>query len=169
MNIIAAENRTGRTAQMIRVFGLSAFKTYFGLLAFDFLLMTSLSPDQVSSTAQTFTSTSPSGKAISRITSSVTSVGFLDAFFGQETQTAASARMSLRSCGNRTASSARRVTKKCTTSTASVTVLTNRTFAGSGASSLRYPAIAFFTATVDPGLIPSFAASGVPEYPAGLI
>ena len=37
-------------------------------------------PDHVSSTAQTFTSTSPSGRATSRIVSSVMSVGTLLAF-----------------------------------------------------------------------------------------
>src|ERR1700730_5857276 len=47
-------------------------------------------PDQVSSTAQTFMSTNPSGRATARITSSVMLVGTPDAFFGQETQTAAS-------------------------------------------------------------------------------
>src|SRR5260370_40448006 len=44
-------------------------------------------PDQVSSTAQTFMSTNPSGNAISRITSSVTSVEIPEDFFGHETQT----------------------------------------------------------------------------------
>jgi hypothetical protein len=44
------------------------------------------SPDQVSSTAQTFTSTNPIGRHISRIVSSVMSVGTFDAFFGQLTQ-----------------------------------------------------------------------------------
>src|ERR1700724_1053684 len=44
-------------------------------------------PDQVSSTAQTFMSTNPSGKAIARITSSVTSVEIPEDFFGHETQT----------------------------------------------------------------------------------
>jgi hypothetical protein len=44
-------------------------------------------PDQVSSIAHTFTSTNPSGRAIARITSSVTSVGTPDDLFGQETQT----------------------------------------------------------------------------------
>jgi hypothetical protein len=44
-------------------------------------------PDQISSTAQTFTSTKPSGNAISRMTSSVTSVETPEDFFGHETQT----------------------------------------------------------------------------------
>src|SRR5207244_3777024 len=46
----------------------------------------SFSPDQVSSIAHTFTSTKPSGSATARITSSVTSAGMPDDFFGQETQ-----------------------------------------------------------------------------------
>ena len=45
----------------------------------------SFSPDQTSSTAQTFISTSPSGKAIWRTTSSVTSVATPEPFFGQDT------------------------------------------------------------------------------------
>src|SRR5436190_21854455 len=47
----------------------------------------SFSPDHVSSTAHTFTSTKPSGKATSRITSSVMSVRTFAAFFGHETHT----------------------------------------------------------------------------------
>ncbi len=43
------------------------------------------SPDQTGSTAQTFTSTRPSGRKISRKTSSVSVVGRFDAFYGQET------------------------------------------------------------------------------------
>ena len=48
--------------------------------------ITSFKPDQTSSTAHTFTSTSPSGNASARIVSSVISVGRFDAFFGQDTQ-----------------------------------------------------------------------------------
>ena len=48
--------------------------------------MTSLSPDHVSSTAHTFTSTNPIGSATSRIVSSVTSDRIPDDFFGHETQ-----------------------------------------------------------------------------------
>lgn len=50
---------------------------------------TSFSPDQTSVTAQTLTSTKPSGSATARTTSSVTSVGTFEDFFGQDTQTAA--------------------------------------------------------------------------------
>src|SRR6266568_2777569 len=50
-------------------------------------LMTSFSPDHVSVTAQTLTSTNPSGSATARIESSVTSVATPDDFFGHEIQT----------------------------------------------------------------------------------
>src|ERR1044071_5874080 len=62
-----------------------------GQLAPDFmrslLRMTSFSPDQTSHTAHTLTSTKPSGRASSRIVSSVMSVSTLAAFFGPDTQT----------------------------------------------------------------------------------
>ena len=51
------------------------------------LRMTSFNPDQTSSTAQTLMSTNPSGKATSRMTSSMMSVLTPELFFGQETQT----------------------------------------------------------------------------------
>ena len=50
------------------------------------LPITSLRPDQMSSTAQTLMSTNPSGKATSRTVSSLTSEDIPDAFFGHETQ-----------------------------------------------------------------------------------
>ena len=52
----------------------------------EFPVEISLSPLQTSSTAQTLTSTNPSGSASERTTSSVMSVGTLAAFFGQDTQ-----------------------------------------------------------------------------------
>ena len=60
--------------------------------------------DQVSSTAQTFVSTSPNGSANSRTTSSVTVVGRPALFFGHETQSMASSRIFLRSAGRSFAS-----------------------------------------------------------------
>lgn len=47
----------------------------------------SFRPDQISSTAQTFTSTKPKSRAISRMVSWVISVGTLAAFFGHDAQT----------------------------------------------------------------------------------
>src|SRR6266516_2607650 len=59
----------------------------FHLLDFRFSRrIINFNPDHVSSTAQTFVSTNPSGKATSRTTSSVMSVGILADFFGHETQ-----------------------------------------------------------------------------------
>src|SRR6266516_6058927 len=61
----------------------------FHLLDFRFSRrISNFNPDHVSSTAQTFMSTNPSGNAISRITSSVTSVEIPEDFFGHETQIA---------------------------------------------------------------------------------
>ncbi len=60
--------------------------------------------DQVSSTAQTFVSTRPSGSAHSRTTSSVTVVGTPALFFGHETQSMASSRIFLRNTGRSFAS-----------------------------------------------------------------
>jgi hypothetical protein len=48
------------------------------------LRMTNFRPDQVSSTAQTFTSTRPSGNATALTVSSVTLEDTPDDFFGQE-------------------------------------------------------------------------------------
>src|SRR5712664_786384 len=48
--------------------------------------ITNFNPDQVSSMAQTFISTRPSGNAVSRRTFSVRSVATPDAFFGHDTQ-----------------------------------------------------------------------------------
>src|SRR5438270_5886646 len=56
-----------------------------GTLRF-FRRIINFNPDQVSSTAQTLTSTSPSGNATLRMVSSVISVGTPADFFGHETQ-----------------------------------------------------------------------------------
>jgi len=98
--------------------------------------MTSLRPDQTSSTAHTFTSTSPSGSAISRMVSSVMSVGVFEAFFGHEIQIAPSG-FSLASVERTFAArSARRVAKRCAMSVSPVIRDTNFTSSGSGATSL---------------------------------
>src|SRR6266480_7733759 len=91
------------------------------------------SPDQVSSTAHTFTSTNPSGSATARITSSVVSVATPADFFGHETQTVPVAAMFLRKIDNRFSKSRRRLVKRCTNSLLSE----NFTPAGSLPSNLR--------------------------------
>src|SRR5437764_1059718 len=71
-------------------------------------------PDQVSSTAQTFVSTRPSGSATARMTSSVTLVGTPDDFLGHETQTTASSAIFWRSDCKCFSNAPRSVTKRCT-------------------------------------------------------
>src|SRR6185312_14361228 len=97
--------------------------------------ITSLRPDQTSLTAQTFTSTNPSGSATSLTVSSVMSVATFDAFFGQETQTAASGRISFLSLVSSWTSLDRLAVKTCTTSTFVDTFAANSTPDGSGSSS----------------------------------
>src|SRR5882724_2097690 len=66
---------------------IKATRFHFAFANFRFARRTtSFNPDQVSSTAHTFTSTNPSGSATERITSSVTSPGTPADFFGHETQ-----------------------------------------------------------------------------------
>ena len=66
---------------------------------------------QVSSTAQTFVSTSPNGSANSRTTSSVTVVGRPALFFGHETQSIVLSSIFLRKVGRSFASLTRSVQK----------------------------------------------------------
>src|SRR5882672_10901441 len=77
---------------------------------------TSLSPDHTSVTAQTLTSTNPSGSASSRIVSSVMSVGIFADFLGQETQRTAVGRSFERYALSSFASSALLAEKRCTRS-----------------------------------------------------
>src|SRR5436190_19277147 len=72
----------------------------------------SFSPDHVSSTAHTFTSTKPSGRQTSRITSSVISVATPDDFFGQEIQTTPASSIILRKRFSSFSSSRCSVTKR---------------------------------------------------------
>src|SRR6185312_9351105 len=102
----------------------SGFAFFIGrdsrLLVFAFhrsaFLITNLSPDHLSSTAQTFTSTRSVLSARARIKSSVTSVGILAAFLYHDTQIAPSVVMALRALGSCLSSSASDVTNRCTMS-----------------------------------------------------
>ena len=78
--------------------------------------MTSRRPDQVASMAATFVSTSPRGSAISRTTSSVTSVGTPEARLGQQTHSIPGGARRGWSVAMRLASSRRSVTKSRTMS-----------------------------------------------------
>jgi hypothetical protein len=128
--------------------------------------ITNLSPDQTSFTAQTFTSTSPAAKPISRTLFSSTSVATPEVFLGQETQSMPAGESLLdhfknfffRSdwlvLGSRTKSSGVRPADPSSQSfnAAFSSALTSRGTSG--------------RATLKPGLIPSFLGKGVPEYPA---
>src|SRR5438270_4381171 len=120
-------------------------------------------PDQVSSTAQTFTSTNPSGNAISRITSSVRSVEIPEDFFGHETQTVPFSDILSRKIDNFFCNSLRRLVKRWTKFELESRRLENATPSGIFPSNRRYFAGALMVTTVKPVLIPSFCGSGVPE------
>src|SRR5204863_960086 len=77
---------------------------------------TNRSPDHTSVTAQTLLSTRPWGSPTSRRTSSVTSVGTLEARFGQATQNPPAGVIDAATSGNRRSSCRRSVTKRTATS-----------------------------------------------------
>jgi hypothetical protein len=80
-------------------------------------------------------STSPSGSASSRTTSSLTSLGTRAAFFGQLTHTTASSRMARRAAASAACSCTRRVTNRWAISVLASRRRTVRTPSGSGATS----------------------------------
>src|SRR5262249_50289613 len=95
---------------------------------------TSFNPDQISSTAHTLISTSPSGNAILRTTSSVISVSILAAFFGQEPQITASSLIVPRYFLSPAVSSLASLVNRWTRSTSAVSLATNATPSGKGAN-----------------------------------
>jgi|GEM_PF-72801 len=118
------------------------------------------SPDQVASMAQTLLSTRAKGSATSRITSSVTVVGTPHARLGQATQRPPSGWTMRPSGSTRRANWARSVKKATTTSAVPGPVASPSPPGSRSASTL---AGASRRATVAPGVIPSFTASGVPQ------
>src|SRR5438309_1590679 len=94
-------------------------------------------PDHVSSTAQTFTSTNPSGNATSRMVSSVISVATPEDFFGHEIQSIPVSAINLRSRFSSFSSTFRSETNKWTKTAPALISLVNETPAGSGASNFR--------------------------------
>ncbi len=94
-------------------------------------------PDQVSSTAQTYVSTNPSGKATARITSSVISVETLAAFFGQEIHRVPVSATIPRNRFNSRSNCARCVVNKCTNAQSRERQSDSRVFSGSLPSNFR--------------------------------
>lgn len=125
--------------------------------------ITSLSPDHTSLTAQTLTSTNPSGSATARITSSVTSDGTFEAFFGHDTHTYPAGASDRRRVARRFASAARFVTNTCAAATEPPARAVRVTPAGSSPSQVAYPRGAPSTSSRSGAFRPSFWTSGVPE------
>jgi hypothetical protein len=127
---------------------------------------TNLSADQVASTAQTFTSTSPSSNPTVRTMFSVRSLATPEVFFGQEIQSMPLDASLSRSPGNRFVRSAlfrtKRIPKSRAPRDAGVTP------SGNLPSVSRKSAGGFTNCVRAPGFIPSLATSGVPEYPTVL-
>lgn len=120
----------------------------------------------MASIAHTFTSTTPSGRASSRTPFSSRSVGTPDARFGQATQIIPAVVVLGNNTGSRFASLARsgqnaRITSYCAGTGPSRPSGTT----APGRPSTTNPVGALSSTTAYPGLIPSFAASGLPEYP----
>src|SRR4030095_4187688 len=120
---------------------------------------TSLSPDHVSSTAQTLTSTRPFLNAISLTTFSLTSVGIFDVPFGQEIQSMPSFARADFKPGNFFSSSARSLVKNWTNFSPCESEVSNAL-----PRVISYPEGAF--STTARSLMPSFSANGLFEYPA---
>jgi len=108
-------------------------------------------------------STNPSGNAICRTTSSVTSVEIPEDFFGQETQTVPLSDIFRRKIDIFFCNSLRRLVKRWTKLEPGFNRSENVTSLGILPSKRRYFAGALMVTTVKPGVIPSFCGNAVPE------
>jgi len=121
-------------------------------------------PVQTSSIAQTLLSTRPVGRATSRITCSVMSVGTRAARFGQAIHSPQAGAMRSRSPGSWASKSSRQRTNVTITSSCPAAGSPCVTSApDSAARPSANPAGPPITATACPGLMPSLRGSGVPE------
>ncbi len=134
----------------------------------DFLI-TSFNPDHTSFTAQTLIFTNPSGSAISRIISSVISIGTFDDFFGHDTQTKPSCFNSFRNLERVPLRNTLSVVNRCTASIGLSDLVNNTTLFGKSPSHDLYSFGALMVNNLSGGLSPSFFTSGVPEYPSVVI
>ena len=101
------------------------------------LRITSCKPDQVSLTAQTFTSTNPIGRTIDRMASSLTSDGTFEAFLGHDIHTAELGLIPLRSDLSLFSRVATLSMNSCVTSTRGESFATKMTPIGIGVNILR--------------------------------
>ncbi len=128
------------------------------------LRITSLSADQTSSTAQTLTSTRPRGSAWRRMSSSPISLRTPEVRFGHDTQIIPSGAICRIATGSVPASPRSERVNRCHRSTFARKrdeIVTPS--AGSTPTSSPYGSGSFFGRIREPGLMPSFFASGVPE------
>ena len=149
-----------------------------------FTRLTNFNPDQTSETAQTFTSTSPDASPISRTTFSVTSVFTPELFFGQLTHSIPA--------GARRWPTGQNFFSNSSFDLAKIMAKSSAFFPGADAfvrppglgpgicrEAISHPASAAFNSSMTsdgastsntrtPSLMPSFLASGVPEYPGKL-
>src|SRR5215813_8922987 len=118
--------------------------------------------------AQTLLSTRPVGRATSRTTSSVMSVGTRAARFGQAIHSPQAGAMRSRSPGSWASNSSRQRTNVTITSSVPAAGSPSaRPAPDSAARPSANPAGAPRTATAWPGMMPSLRGSGVPEYLGG--
>src|SRR5438105_13840082 len=136
-----------------------AYRSSFRIISF--------SPGQTSSTAQTFISTSPSGKAIWSTTSSVTSVATPELFFGQDTHIIRAGSIAHRNGSSLAFNVDLDDANKCMKSTPLLTRFAHFTESSAGScSSARDFSDTPSTYAVIPSLDPSFLQRGFPDYPA---
>ena len=124
---------------------------------------TNFRPDQVSSTAQTFTSTRPAPNPTLRMTSSVRSVLMPEAFFGHEIQSMPSGCSFAAVAENFFARSCLLLTNKRMKSKGCREDAEVKLVPGGRSINLTTSSGAFKKAIRNPGLIPSFLTKGVPE------
>ena len=124
---------------------------------------TNFSPDQTSSTAQTFTSTIPWAKPMARTTSSVRSLATPELFFGHEIQSIPAGVSFSAFFKNVRSNSRFVVTNSHTKSNGLRPREFTVTLGGNSNSRSIKPAGALIKSRLQPSLIPSFLASGVAE------
>src|SRR5258706_1471327 len=125
--------------------------------------MTNFKPDHTSLTAQTLISTNPSGSAISRIVSSVISVGTFADFLGHETHTKPSCFNSFRNFESIASRNALSVVNTCTASMGFLALVISVTPSGNSPSHDAYSCGALIVNNFNGDLMPNFFASSVPE------
>lgn len=133
---------------------------------------TNFNPDQMSVTAQTFTSTNPARRPTSRIASSLRSVTTPELFFGQLTHNIPAGASAFEIRRNSFSSSAADLLNNMAKSSAPAwpplaesLCDSTRQSASASLNSARTSSGAFTKKMRKPGLMPSFFGSGVPEYP----